>query len=492
MVESAKIWPGLWVILTLLGVLGGSADQAARESKYYDLRTYQIPKGLKLEVSGMAVLPNGDLGLAIRKGEIWIMANAADPAKATFSRFAQGLHEPLGLAWRDGSFYTVQRTEMTRISDRNQDGVADEYLTVAKGWGVTGNYHEYAYGPQFDLKGNAWITLNATLGFGPAREDNAFRGWSMMVSPDGGLAPVSGGLRSPCGIGMNSAGDIFASDQQGNWFPTCALVHLKKGAFHGHADALRFTKLPGATFRIDGSLPSGLTVAEAAKRIEPYTLPAVWFPYRKMGMSTTDVLCDTTKGKFGPFSGQLLVGEFTMSFVSRVYLEKVKGQYQGACFRFREGLQCAALRLGWGPEGSLFVGQSNRGWNSLGSRSFGLQRLVWTGKTPFEIRTMEARQEGFRLTFTKPVRRPLAENPASYSWQSYTYPYQSRYGGDEIDKKKLRVTETRVSQDGLTVDLVIPGLREGYVHEVDATKLRSSEGEQLLHAQGYYTLNRIP
>lgn len=467
-------------------------DQAAREAEFYELQTYAFPSDLKLEISGIAPLPNGDMAIALRKGEIWIISNAYDPTKVRYKPFATGLHEPLGLAYRDGSLYTVQRTELTRITDRDKDGTADEYMTVAKGWGVTGGYHEYAYGPQFDLEGNAWITLNCSIGKGVANDDNAWRGWSFKISPNGRMSPMSGGFRSPSGIGMNLAGDIFATDQQGNWFPTCPLVHVRKGAFHGHADSLPFTNLPGATFKIDGKLPTGLTVVEAAKKIGPYKLPAVWFPYRKVGMSSTDVLCDTTKGGFGPFAGQLFVGEFTMSFVARVFLEKVKGQYQGACFRFREGLQCAALRMEWGKDGSMFVGQSNRGWNSLGSRSYGLQRIVWNKKMPFEIKTMEARKNGFRLTFTKPANLSLAGDPKNYSLISYTYPYHSRYGGDEIDKQTLKITIAIPAQDGLSVDLKINGLREGYVHELDATSLRANDGHPLLHAQAYYTLNRIP
>ena len=480
------------LLLTLSIGVTNSSDLAEREAEFYEVQTYDFPEQLKLEISGMARLPNGDIAVAIRKGEIWIVSNAYDPKNAKYSVFATGLHEPLGLAYRDGSFYTVQRTEMTRIADRNQDGTADEYMTVAKGWGVSGSYHEYAYGPQFDLQGNAWITLNCNIGKGPNMKDNAFRGWSFKVSPDGKMSPVSGGFRSPSGIGMNLAGDIFATDQQGNWFPTCPLVHVRKGAFHGHADSLKFTDLPGATFKIDGKLPSGLTVAEAAKKIGPYKLPAVWLPYRKVGMSSTDVICDTTKGKFGPFAGQLFVGEFTMSFVSRVYLEKVKGEYQGACFRFREGLQCAALRMEWGKDGSMFVGQSNRGWNSLGSRSYGLQRIIWNGKTPFEIKTMEARPDGFRLTFTQPLNAAVAKNPKNYSLISYTYNYHSKYGGEEIDNKTLKITRAKPSKNGLSVDLKIEGLREGYVHELDASKLKSKGGKPLLHTEAYYTLNQIP
>jgi hypothetical protein len=486
------------IIVCALTLVAGSLaaepalSQSDREAPFYELVTYEPPADLKLEISGMAMMPDGRLAVALRKGEIWLIENPTDPGRATYRQFATGLHEPLGLAYRQGVFYTVQRTELTSIRDFDQDDVADEYLTVAKGWGVSGSYHEYAYGPVFDPAGNAWITLNCAIGKGPNPADNAWRGWSMKVSPEGRMTPVSGGFRSPSGIGINLAGDLFATDQQGNWFPTCPLLHVQEGAFHGHGDALKFCDLPGATFKIDGKLPENLTVVQAAKKIAPYKLPAVWFPYRKVGMSATDILCDTTEGKFGPFAGQLFVGEFTMSFVSRVFLEKVKGQYQGACFRFREGLQCAALRMAWGPDGSMFVGQSNRGWNSLGTRAYGMQRLVWSGKTPFEIKSMEALTDGFRLTFTQALDRDRAGRPESYAFASYTYPYHSKYGGEEIDVKKPPVKSATVAEDGLSVILKMGSLRAGYVHELDATRLLSRSGDTLLHPEAYYTLNQLP
>jgi glucose/arabinose dehydrogenase len=210
---------------------------------------------LKLEVSGLASLPDGRLAIAIRKGEIWIADQTNDPELTHYTPFAKGLHEPLGLAFHEDAFYTVQRTELTRITDRNNDGTADEYWTVAKGWGVTGNYHEYAYGPQFDLEGNAWITLNIGIGKGSVPEDNAWRGWSIKVLPNGSWSPVSAGFRSPSGIGINPKGDIFATDQQGNWFPTCPLIHVKPGTFHGHADALEHTKRPESSFQWNKKSP---------------------------------------------------------------------------------------------------------------------------------------------------------------------------------------------------------------------------------------------
>ena len=153
------------IIVCALTLVAGSIaaepalSQSDREAPFYELVTYEPPADLKLEISGMAMMPDGRLAVALRKGEIWLIENPTDPGRATYRQFATGLHEPLGLAYRQGVFYTVQRTEMTSIRDFDQDDVADEYLTVAKGWGVSGSYHEYAYGPVFDPAGNAWITL---------------------------------------------------------------------------------------------------------------------------------------------------------------------------------------------------------------------------------------------------------------------------------------------------------------------------------------------
>ena len=467
-----------------------SAVAIADENDYYMLSTVNFPKELKLEVSGMAALPGDRMAIAIRKGEIWI-AEKLSTEKPEYKKFASGLHEPLGLAYHNGDLYTVQRTELTRLRDTDEDGQADEYLTHAKGWGVTGNYHEYAYGPAIDATGNLWVALNSSIGKG-YKSNNKWRGWSLRVKPDGSWTPMTGGFRSPSGIGTNLNGDVFVTDQQGNWFPTCPLMHLKKGAFHGHADSLPFTKLPEATFKVDGELPTNLTVSQAAKRIPAYQLPAVWFPYRKMGMSTTDILADSTQGKFGPFAGQLFCGEFTMSFVSRVFLEKVEGEYQGACFRFRDGLDCAALRLQWGTDGSMYIGQSNRGWNSLGTRSYGLQRLQWTGKVPFEIKEMSAQKNGFRLTFTQPVDAASVTNPKNFTMTSYTYPYHSNYGGEPVDIKTHLVKVLEKNVNLREVHLVVDEMRPGYVYELQSSGVRNSKGQTLLHSAAYYTLNRVP
>ena len=151
---------------------GAAREQSAAEAATYRLHTYPVPSDLRLEASGVCVLPDGRLAVGIRKGEVWILENplleSDRAADYHWHRFASGLHEPCGLTWHDGALYTSQRSEITRLEDGDGDGVADAYLTVAKGWGVSGNYHEYAYGPAFDAQGNLWLTLNQSMGQGQA------------------------------------------------------------------------------------------------------------------------------------------------------------------------------------------------------------------------------------------------------------------------------------------------------------------------------------
>lgn len=528
-----------WCLISLLSAHSVWAD----ENEYYRLVSLYTPQAktesrsknwkpgteLALEVSGMAALPDGRLAVAIRKGEIWILGSEQgelydeSPTDIAFHQFATGLHEPLGLLWHNDAFYTVQRTELTRIRDADGDDVADEFFTVAKGWGVTGHYHEYAYGPEMDRNGDLWLTLNIGLGLKGDQlkrtveeptlgyRQGLWRGWGMKVSNlssrivsvadaphtsleliNARLEPVCAGMRSPSGIGMNAAGDMFYTDQQGNWVATNTLHHMREGAFFHHAEALASMNQPGSTIANVQEVPNGLPFPEAVKQFPQLVPPAVWFPYKKMGQSTTDIMLDASDGKFGPFAGQLFVGEFTQAAISRVFLEKIDGEYQGACFPFRERLASAVLRLEQGHDGSVFAGLTNRGWSSLGSASYGLQRLVWTGKTPFEIQEMRARSDGFEIVFTKPVDLQRASKPTSYEISSHTYLYHSSYGSDEIQKRMLPIRSVQVSDDLLRVRLQVDGLRELYVHELTAQGLQSFKGEPLLHPHAYYTLNRIP
>ena len=240
------------------------------------------------------------------------------------------------------------------------------------------------------------------------------------------------------------------------------------------------------------TVDNGQPLYDAAKTIKEIKLPAVWFPHGLMGISTADVLQDTTGGAFGPFSGQYFVTDQGHSKVMRMTLEKVDGKYQGACYPFREGWASGLLRVRWGVDGSMFGGMTSRGWASTGKDLYALQRMIWTGKTPFEMKNVAAKSDGFEIEFTMPVDKTAAQNAANYEFSSFTYKYHHNYGSPIINQGGCPLVGIIVSEDGLRVRVVLDSVREGYIHEVKLKDLKAADGTRLLHNFAYYTMNNIP
>ena len=138
------------------------AQESQMEEDFFQIRDIRTPEGVLLEVGGLCVLPNGNLGIATRRGEVYVVEN---PTSSTpfFRHFASGLHEPLGLAYKEGAFYAAQRGELTRLEDTDYDGKADLYQTVYA-WPLSGHYHEYSFGSKISPDGSFFVTGNVAFG----------------------------------------------------------------------------------------------------------------------------------------------------------------------------------------------------------------------------------------------------------------------------------------------------------------------------------------
>ncbi|MCC6463144.1 MAG: auracyanin family protein [Saprospiraceae bacterium] len=509
--------------LYLLGMIGlhtaALAQAPAVENDFYKIVTLPVPEGIELEVGGLTALPTGNLAAATRRGEVWLIANPnmAGNTPPRFSRFAHGLHEALGLAYVDGALYSAQRGELTRLKDNNGDGRADAYEAVYS-IPLSGHYHEYSFGPKVAPDGSMFVTGNVAFGdqeWWRGESRVPWRGWTLHIWPDGRMEPWATGMRSPCGIGM-VGGEFFYADNQGDWMGSGGVVQVSKGDFTGHPAGLRWADRPESPVQVrlnDIYYRASPRFSAPGKAVKPENIPdekplplfaiaqevpgvktpAVWLPHSILGISTSEIIVDTTKGSFGPFAGQLFVGDQGQSKIDRVFLEKVKGVWQGAAFPFREGFQSGVLRMCWGNDGSMFVGQTNRGWGSTGKEPWGLQRLVWTGKMPFEMQQVHAMPDGFDITFTQPVDKASAGNPDNYQITGFIYKYHPVYGSPVVNERTHLVQAAIVSADGLSVRLVADSLRENYIHEIKIEGLRSyRDGLPLLHNNAYYTLNRIP
>ena len=477
--------------LTLLATTFAVYAENPKEEDYYTITDLPAPVGVVLEAGSIEILPDNKIAASSRRGDIYTIENAMPDASAdpNWTLYAQGLHEVLGLGYKDGWLYLTQRPEITRTKDTDGDGRADIFETVSDAWGINGDYHEYAFGSRPDKNGDIWTVLCLT-GSGGASSD--FRGWCVRITPDGKMIPTCSGVRSPGGIGENHLGDMFYCDNQGPWNGSSSLKHLKPGGFMGNPTGNKYYGLTDAIGPRPVDPNSGSRINTERERVKEFVPPACVLPHGAMGQSPAGVACDVSGGKFGPFENQLFIAEQTKSCIQRVFLEKVNGVYQGACFPFRSGFGSGNVSIRFAPDGSLFTGGTNRGWGSTGRKNFSLERINWTGKMPFEVHEMRAANDGFTLTFTQKVDAETAEDVASYSMDCYTYIYQSSYGSPVVDKTNPTITNATVAADGMSVRLKVDGIVKGNVHELKMSGLRNAEGMSLLHDIGYYTLNEIP
>ena len=456
---------------------------------YYTREEIPLPEGEVMEIGSIALMPEKKIAVTTRRGDLWICEGAyeEDLSKVKWKKAAEGLHEPFGMFWQEGGLTLTQRPEVSKLRDLDGDGEIDEFRTLAAPWGINGDYHEYAFGSDPDKEGNIWVVLCLT-GSGSANSD--WRGWCMRITPEGDWIPTCSGIRSPGGIGFNAAGDVFYTDNQGLWNGSSSLKWLRPDSFQGNPTGNKYhtlANLPAPPQPKDGS-----RITAERKRFPELVPPAVIFPHGKVGQSPTGVITDTTVGAFGPFAGQVLVGEQTHSEVQRVFLEKVNGLYQGAVFKFLGGYRSGIVPLRLSDDGFLFVGTTNRGWAAKGGLPFSFERTHWNGKVPFEIHEMRAKRDGFELTFTEPVDPKTAGNKDFYAMKAWTYVYKSGYGSPEVDHEAPVIEEAVVGGDKMSVRLKISGLVQGHVHHLALPGVKSAKGKGLWHPDAYYTLNEIP
>ena len=485
----------LYHFALFVGLIFGQAAalQAADpvESDYYQIDAIPMPDGVVVETSGIEMMPDGKLAVCGRRGNVYVLSDPfGPPGSIEWTLYAEGLHEPLNLAFTNGWLYCTQRGELTRMKDVDGDDRADVFETVNDGWGITGDYHEYAFGTRPDPNGDMWIVLCLTGSFSSQID---YRGWCVRVTKEGELIPTSSGIRSPGGIGLNHLGEAFYADNQGPWNGSSSLKPLSHGSFQGHPGGFRWYDTVAAKASM-GNRPmepktNSRWVAERSK-IPELVPSAIVFPHGILGNSTSGFAYDSN-GKFGPFKNQLLVCDQTFSVVNRAFLEKVNGVYQGAAFSFLKGFGSGNISAFMHPNGTLFVGGTDRGWGARGGKRFALDRVIWKGRVPFEIHEMRAKPDGFELAFTHEVDAVSANNMDSYSMSAYTYIYRSDYGSPVVDKTVPKITGVEVTSPK-TVRVTVDSLIHGHVHELNAKGVRSAKGLPILHPVGYYTLNEIP
>lgn len=428
--------------------------------------------------------------------------------------YALGTYDLLGLKiMPDGDLIIAQKPEISRISDKNKDGLTDTFQTLTDQFRFAGNYHAFNHGPAIDKAGNIHFSLNIQhVGkkvFTTPRgskinhstyqaagkfmgSSGGYRGWNLLLTPDGQTIPFASGLRSPAGLAFSPDDKLYYTENQGEFVGTSKLFLIEKDKFYGH---------PSSLIDLKDQTPASLD-KRRDQLLKDRQLPSVLFPHKLVANAPGHPVWDTTKGNFGPFTGQMFVGDQTLSNIHRVFLETINGTEQGCVLPFVTGLASGAMRLTFSPDGELWVGQTGRGWSSKGGNLAALQKITWNKNPSQALHRIEARKYGFEIFFTQPVASADQHSYNSTSIESWHYENSATYGSKEHDKKPHKIETTHWSADNKSVQITIKDfaktpLRKSpsnspLVFRISLKNTLFAKNKSDFLTTAYYTLNSFP
>ncbi|HOY21526.1 MAG TPA: hypothetical protein PK002_00130 [Cellvibrio sp.] len=479
----------------------------------YSIESYYPPKDnfgreQLFEALGIALTADGTLVVATRTAGIWRLVKDKS-GKGEWQLFAEGTFDSLGVVAEDKKGLTVvagQKAELTRISDTNGDGIADTYATLFDAHSYHGNYHSYMHGPVRGADGAYYVSINLADGSDGSAYNaggkymgsgGGFAGWNIRVDASnkndlGKFTLWANGLRSPAGLGLSPDNRLWYSDNQGEYMGTSKIFVIEQNKFYGHPSSL--VDLPGMT-------PDSPEIAWE-KYADKAVKAAILLPHNSVANSPGNPAWDTTKGKFGAYAGQMLIGDQTQSNLLRVNTEVVDGVEQGSVMPFIDSLESGVMRPVFLPDGSLLLGQTGRGWQAKGGHVASMQRIVWDGKTVSPaIQSTHATSNGFTLKLTQPLSDSIdsAALQKLLAVESWVYRDAPDYGSDELGKAMERITNISISADRKQITMSLAELGHASVHpqqtarvyhiSLNNQKLFKDAAAAQLHA--YYTLYKF-
>lgn len=429
-----------------------------------------------IRFTGMDFFPDGrSAALCTWNGDVWIVSGIDDKLeKLTWRRFAAGLHQPMGLKIVDGQVYANCRDQITRLHDRNGDGEADFHECFNNDVTLTTNFHEFSFDLQTDRDGNFYFGKGSAIWAGEQRRA-AHNGTVLRVSKDGTkLDVLATGLRAPNGVGVGPNGEITASDNQGNWTPTSCVNLIRPGPdgaplFYGYHH-------PG-----EKSVPNR----------EP---PLVWLPHWMDKSPGTQLWVPDER--WGPLQGRMVEASYDTSLLL-ILCHQYQGGAQGAAIKLPVAFPSGTMRGRFNPaDGQLYV-CGLRGWSSRAAADACFQRVRYSGKPLHLPRDYVVHHDGIDLTFPAPID-PASVDPENIGAEWYNVVRAQGYGSNEFSandpKKKGRdiveIATARLSPDGKTVSLGIPGLKP-VTNLVLKMKLKAADGSPV-NIEMSCTINKVP
>ncbi|MDB5318571.1 MAG: Cytochrome c [Phycisphaerales bacterium] len=412
-------------------------------------------------------------------GDVWRVSNIDEKLDhLTWQRIATGLYQPLGLQIIGDAIYVLCRDQMVRLHDLNGDGEIDFYECFNNDHQVTEHFHEFAMGLQTDPQGNFYYAKSARHALDAVVPQH---GTLLKVSRDGTKTEIlANGFRAANGIGIGPNGELAATDQEGFWTPANRI-----NLFTPSADGTPFF----------GNLWSYLGAPRTMK--EGFDPPLCWIPVNVDRSPAEDLW--VTSDRWGPLKGQLIHTSYGTGKLFLVLHETVDGVPQGGVVPFPDlAFRTGTMRARFNPVDGQLYACGLVGWATNMTEPGGFHRIRYTGK-PLRMPTaLYVQKDSITLSFSDPLNKAAAEDPASYAVQQWGYRWTQNYGSKHYsvaDSKKeghddVEVTAATLGEDGRTVTLKIASLQPVMQMKIQVS-LKTADGKPLVHTI-HNTINRVP
>jgi hypothetical protein len=441
------------------------------------------------------------LGIEFHNGEAFVSTRTAGIWKVVDGKwhlFAEGAYESIGLVVNSAKDVVIgEKAGLTRLIDSDGDHWAEKRENITDKFRFNGDYHEYLHGP-IKQNGNYLFSLN--LGNevrGMYKADGVWmgtvgglRGWMLSSDEKGDTEIFASGFRSPAGLALSPANEIVYTENQGEYVGTSKVFKVKKGGFHGN---------PNGLIDIPGKNTNSPEVQWDAVK-DTRELPILLLPHGEVMNAPGSPEFLTEKITFGPFQGQMFLGDQLQSNIYRIDTQVVDGQEQAVTIPFAEGLKSGAMRLRFDPsDSSLWIGQTGRGWRSRGGNTYALQRIVYDPKVPVNaIKTVKATSKGFDVHFTE--SQSGKEETSSIQCRSWYYLNSNKYGSPKQGDREEKVLEATWNADQTVCHITLDNFKvenekssdSSRVYRINLANTDFGKKHGAFFAKAYYTLHKIP
>jgi hypothetical protein len=469
-----------------------------------EIETLPLPKNLDPQVGGIGVTDAGSIFVTLHRGEI------LKHDGKSWKQWGHGLHEPLGLhVENEHSIVVIQRAELTRIEDLDKDGEADSYQNLCSSWGLSGNYHEFAFGPAKASDGSFFVSLGTASQNGGTRPEIRgtwndagnishadtkpswqagrapmlprmyarvdYRGWVIKVNPNNGTAiPYASGLRTPHGIHVTRNGDLYINDNQGDWLGSSKLYKIEKDKFYGHADSLIWHK--GWNRGVPAKLPP-------AELDQLRTKEVAFIPQGDLANSPTQIITLPEQG-FGPYNNALIMGEMNQPRLVRYMPDSVKGVEQGTMISFMEhpSLGVGNSKMTVMPPSTLLIGKTQLSWPG----DKGILKVTYNDKLHLAITGVKLTPKGFDISFNGEVD----SSKIVVSGENYSLAYHAQYGAKKENIVPLKANSLSTNGKTLHVELSSAPIADR-VYDLTINNCSSPELGKLIDTRFFYTANQV-